>query len=184
MPNITGYPPATLPYGATDTVLGTQGNATSLFLVSGVAIYPGAHVQAAAAGNLTPPANLTAFFMQGMAAAFTPTRSGNVAVTFSGTVVSPAGTTAGLGMKFQASYGTGSAPANGGNLAGTQLGPIMQYTNASTVTAADVHVPFSHTVAIANLTLNTAYWVDEAAESVGTISDMGFGVVGITVIEQ
>ena len=87
-------------------------------------------------------------------------------------------------MKFQASYGTGSAPANGGNLAGTQLGPIMQYTNASAVTAADVHVPFSHTVAIANLTLNTAYWVDEAAESVGTISDMGFGVVGITVIEQ
>ena len=60
MPNITGYPPATLPYGATDTVLGTQGNATSLFLVSGFAEIAGSALAfdsvAAASAAAIPPA--------------------------------------------------------------------------------------------------------------------------------
>jgi hypothetical protein len=131
----------------------------------------------------TAPASTSAYAMQGLAGSITPTRSGTVMVTFSGTVISPAGTAAGNGIHFQISYGTGTAPSNAGTLAGTQVGTIQSWINPTTVTAADVFVPFSTTTVISGLATGTAYWLDLAAESVATVSDMGLSKVSISAVE-
>ena len=121
--------------------------------------------------------------MQGLAGSITPTVSGNVLVAISGTIVSPAGTTAGLGIEYQISYGTGGAPSNAGTLAGSQIGKPQSYTNQTTVTAVDVNVPFCLVALITGLTLGTAYWIDLAAESLGTASDMGLVNINIIAVE-
>jgi hypothetical protein len=48
----------------------------------------------------------------------------------------------------------------------------------------DVNVPFSTTYLVTGLTLGTTYWIDLAAESVTTVSDMGFTQVAVTAVEQ
>jgi hypothetical protein len=130
----------------------------------------------------TAPASTSAFKMQGLAGTITPQHTGTVLVIVSGTLTS-ATVTAGDGITYQISYGTGSAPANAGTLAGTQAGPIQVYKNPATVTAADVAVPFSVSTIITGLTLNTAYWLDLAAKSVGTASSGGVGGVSIVAVE-
>jgi hypothetical protein len=47
-----------------------------------------------------------------------------------------------------------------------------------------VNVPFSVTYLVTGLTLGTAYWIDLAAESITTASDMGFVNIAIVAIEQ
>lgn len=132
----------------------------------------------------TAPASTSAYAMQGLAGAITPSKTGVVLVTISGTVVAPTGTTVNNGILYQISYGTGSAPANAGTLAGTQVGAVGQYTSAVAPTAAaDVHVPFSTSVVVTGLTVGTAYWIDLAAKSVTTASQMGLSAVSISIIE-
>jgi hypothetical protein len=132
----------------------------------------------------TAPASTSAYAMQGLAGSIKPTTTGSVLIIISGTVVSPSGTAAGNGIKYQISYGTGTAPANAATLTGTQVGTVQEYTNPATVTAADVNQPFSHAVVITGLTAGTTYWIDEAAESVATVSDMGLANVSVTAVEQ
>ncbi len=134
-------------------------------------------------GNKTAPDSTAAYKMQGLAGAITPASSGTILIIVSGTVVAPAGTTAGLGINYQLSYGTGTAPSNAGTLAGTQVGAIQTYENTATVVAADVHIPFSTQAVVTGLAVGTAYWIDLAAESVGTISDMGLANVSVSAIE-
>jgi hypothetical protein len=122
--------------------------------------------------------------MQGLAGSITPKGSGTVLIIITGTIIAPTGTTAGLGIQYQISYGTGGAPSNAGALAGTQIGQVQEYTNAGTVTAADVHIPFCIQAIVAGLTAGTAYWIDLAAESLGSASDMGLSNVNITAWEQ
>jgi hypothetical protein len=131
----------------------------------------------------TAPASTSAYAMQGLAGTVTPKLSGNVLLMVSGIVISPAGTAAGNGIKYQLSYGTGTAPANAAALAGTQVGAVQEYTNPATVTAADVMVPFSTHAVVTGLTVGTAYWIDLAAESVATASDMGLSGVSVTAVE-
>ena len=50
--------------------------------------------------------------------------------------------------------------------------------------AGDLHVPFSISAVVTGPTLNTAYWIDPAAVSVTTASDIGFTNVGISALEQ
>ena len=50
--------------------------------------------------------------------------------------------------------------------------------------AADIHIPFSITYLVPNLVIGTAYWIDLAAESVTTVSQMGFANVSIVAMEQ
>jgi hypothetical protein len=132
----------------------------------------------------TAPASTSGWAMQGLSGSITPSRTGNVLIMISGTVVSPAGTTAGLGVAYQISYGTGAAPANSTTIIGTQVGSVQEYTNGAIVTAADVHQPFSTQAVVTGLTVGTAYWIDLAAESLGTASDMGLSNVLVSVIEQ
>ena len=63
-------------------------------------------------------------------------------------------------------------------LTGTQAGTVQSYENGSAVTAADVLVPFSHSVVVTGLTVGTAYWVDAAAESLGAVSTGATGASG------
>ena len=144
---------------------------------------PGGRSQSSAAAP-TAPASTSAFAMQGLAGSVAPIRSGVVLVIISGTIVSPAGTTAGLGIKYQISYGTGAPPVNAAAITGTQAGTVQQYTNAGTVTAADVSVPFSIQAIVSGLALGTSYWLDLAAESVGTASDMGLSNISVSALEQ
>ncbi len=132
--------------------------------------------------NPTAPANTTTFFMQGLAGAITPTRSGKVLLQISGNFISSS-VTAGDGILTQLSYGTGAAPANGAALAGTQLGNILKYTNPATVVAADVDVPFSQQAVITGLALNTAIWLDIAAKSVANVSNVGLANLSVTATE-
>lgn len=132
--------------------------------------------------NPTAPASTSVFKMQGLAGAITPVRSGKIQVTIRGNLIGST-TTAGDGIIIQGSYGIGAAPANAGNLAGTQQGAVQEYTNPATVTAADVNIPFSLTFLITGATLNTALWLDLAAKSVATASAIGLANVDITAVE-
>ena len=139
-------------------------------------------------GNNTAPGCTTAYRMMGLVgpgnATFTPTRSGTVQITACGTVTDPGGnTTAGTGINLQLSYGTSAAPANNANLTGTQTGAVLVVKSPATVTAVDVDDPVC-TTAVANLTVNTAYWVDIAAESLGAASQYTITNTYITVIER
>jgi len=131
----------------------------------------------------TAPASTSAYAMQGLAGGVTPSNSGRVLLLVSGTIVSPVGTTAGLGIDLQLSYGTGSAPANAAAITGTQVGAVMAYTNAGTVTAVDVNVPFSIHAVVSSLTVATSYWFDLAAKSLGTASDMGIANISLSAVE-
>ncbi len=185
MAAINTYPDATLPLTGTEAMIGTQSGQTVQILVSSIGNLTRGTLQAAAQGNLTPPASTTTYFMQGLNgnSTFTPSLTGTAYIQVSGTIINPSGTAAGNGINLKLSYGTGAAPVNGGNLAGTQVGPAMTYTNSATVTAADVHQPFSHSAIVSGLTLNTAYWIDEAAESVANASTVGLGNITITAFE-
>ena len=133
--------------------------------------------------NTTAPNSTSAYKMQGMAGSITPQWTGTVLVTFSGTIYEPAGTAATIGINYQLSYGTGTAPTNNSTLTGTQFGIIQSNENGATVTAADMLQPYSITAIITGLAIGTTYWLDLAAESIGTASDQGFSTTSITAAE-
>lgn len=130
----------------------------------------------------TAAASTSAYTMQGLAGAITPRTTGNLLIIINGTITG-ASTTAGDGVLLQASYGTGSAPANAAALAGTQVGSIVGYMNPTTVTAADVNVPFTVTAVVTGLKRGTAYWVDLAAKAVATASKSPLTNVSVSVVE-
>lgn len=132
--------------------------------------------------NPVAPANTGTFFMQGLAGAITPKKTGNILVTIRGNIIGTS-TTAGDGIIIQGSFGTGVAPANAAALAGTQKGAVQEYTNPATVTAVDINVPFSLTFLIAAAALDTALWLDLAAKSVATVSTVKLANVDITAVE-
>jgi hypothetical protein len=132
-------------------------------------------------GALTGPASTSVITMQGLGGVVTPKKSGNLLVMVSGTIQSSSGT-AGVGLNYQISYGTGVVPINGAALVGTQVGPTQQYTNPAAVTAADVNVPFAIQFLITGLTVGTAYWFDIAAKAL-SITGASFANLSETIIE-
>lgn len=130
----------------------------------------------------TAPASTSTYFMQGLAGATTPKKSGTILVMIRGNLIGSS-TTAGDGILLEGSYGTGAAPANAAALAGTQKGAALEYTNPATVTAVDINVPFSLTYVITGAVIDTALWLDLAAKSVGTASHVGLANVDITAVE-
>lgn len=145
---------------------------------------PSAATAQAQPSNKTAPASTSVFAMQGLAGAITPTRSGKVLITVSGTVIAPTGTTVDNGIAYQISYGTGTAPVNAAALTGTQVGTVQTSTQAvASTAAADVNVPFSTSVVVTGLTLSTAYWIDLAAKSITTVSQMGLANVSVSAVE-
>jgi|HubBroStandDraft_6_1064221.scaffolds.fasta_scaffold768586_2 hypothetical protein len=96
--------------------------------------------------------------MLGLAATITPNAGGTVMVFVTGDIICG---TIGDGATLQLSYGTGSAPANNGTLAGTQVAKAVTFL-ASTVAG---RVPLTMMAAITGLTSGTAYWLDLAVEN-------------------
>jgi hypothetical protein len=133
---------------------------------------------------ITAPNSTSAFKMQGLAGSITPTVSGNVLIIISGSIIANTGTTATHGVKFQISEGTGTAPGSNATLTGTQVGAINEYRNGFALTAdTDLQAPFFAAAFVTGLTVGTAAWIDLAAESVTTASDIGFSNVNISAIE-
>lgn len=130
----------------------------------------------------TKPASTTTFKMQGLAGSITPVRSGRVLLIISGEFISTS-TTVGVGAQVQLSFGTGSAPANAATLQGTQVGVVREYLNPTTVTAADVFMPFTVNAVVTGLALNTVIWIDLAAKSVSSASAVGVTDISISAIE-
>jgi hypothetical protein len=95
--------------------------------------------------------------MMGLAGAITPAVTGKLRFTVTG---SGNNSTAGDGWIVQLRYGTGSAPANGGALAGVTCGQTKK-TVAGTSTTT-----FTADCYATGLTVNTAYWFDLMLEAV------------------
>jgi len=129
------------------------------------------------------PANTGSYTMQGLAGTITPAVSGNILITISGDIYGSTLTAAGDGINFAIAYGTGGAPTNGAASTGTLPTNGVQYSNPTTVTSTDVHVPFSTSAVVSGLTLGTAYWVDLEAQAVGAA---GFTLnnVSVSIIEN
>ena len=110
-------------------------------------------------------ASTAAMVMMGLAGSITPAQNGRILIALSGDV---AQTTTADGAKWQLSYGTGAAPANGAALAGTQVGsnPTMTFLTGVLL------VPFSSQAIVTGLTVGTAYWLDVALAAItgGTAS--------------
>lgn len=135
------------------------------------------------ASNLAPaaPTSTTFFTMQGLAGSITPTTTGRVLVTVSGSTQNGTLTGSGNGIRLQISHGTGSAPANGATLTGTQDATYQTLETAETVTTNISVTPFATTWIITGLTVGTTYWIDLAAEAIGTT---GYSAVRINLVAQ
>jgi hypothetical protein len=134
-------------------------------------------------GNPIAPANTSTYFMQGLAGTITPQTSGNVRIEICG-VVTQTSTTSGDGITVQVSYGTSTAPTNAAALTGTQTGNPVTSKAETTVTAANVARPFCAVGHAAGLTPGTAYWIDLAAKSVGTVSTTALTSLTVTAEEM
>ncbi|MGJ4908872.1 hypothetical protein [Bradyrhizobium sp. HKCCYLS2033] len=108
--------------------------------------------------------------MLGMAGTITPTQSGNVLFMIrTETTSSTSGN-----CVFTIRYGTGTAPTNGAASTGTQSG---NGSNPSVGTGSTPTTLIGYTT---GLTVNTAYWIDVAAQSTG--SSITCGALNNTVI--
>ena len=118
--------------------------------------------------------------MLGLAGSITPRSSGNILIVVSG-MIEPtgSGTTSGLGIAYQISYGTGVAPSNQGALAGTQVGSVQFHTNDVNTVGTNANHPFSLQAVVTGLTIGTAYWVDLAATEF--LLSNGFALANITI---
>lgn len=114
--------------------------------------------------------------MMGLAGAITPTVSGAVVITITGTIQND---TNGDGAQAQIRYGTGSAPANGDALTGTTAGV---YKGINTVGAGNPkRVPFALSFLVTGLSVSTAHWIDVGLKAItgGTANIFDIDIVAI-----
>ncbi len=97
--------------------------------------------------------------MAGLGVLYTPATTGRVKVTVQATL---ANATAGDGGTFQVSFGTGSAPANGDALSGTQAGTAAQSVSPTANSAFTV----AAFALVTGLTVGTECWFDLAYAAV------------------
>ena len=100
--------------------------------------------------------------MMGLSASITPTSTGNLFIVISGDVDNSANSD---GVAVQIRTGTGTPPANGAALTGTQRGGLVNYLNG-TNNASIIRVPFSLNAIATGSTLNTAVWIDISVAAV------------------
>ncbi|MCR4307510.1 MAG: hypothetical protein NUV80_03045 [Candidatus Berkelbacteria bacterium] len=105
--------------------------------------------------------------MQGVGTTITPLVSGNLLVTFSGSLQTAASTTIGV---MQIKYGTGTPPSNGDAPTGTSIGGYQEQTN----TNASAITPFSMTAIATGLNKGVSYWFD-----IHLLSGTGAGVTNV-----
>lgn len=164
-------------YSTTPTRLGIGSNYQKLIPNSAQAT--GLQWVAQEATQISLPSNPTgttesaSYDMMGCAVAYTPTKSGQVMVKIFGQV---SNNIANKRTSVGARYGTGTAPANGDPLTGTNPG-INAYNTS--FTAADTYYMFILEFP-ASLTNGTAYWFDialaspDAGGSIASVSQLTF----------
>ena len=141
----------------------------------------GVAVAAAAATNKTvaSPGSVTAtsptYLMLGLAGTITPNVHGTISVSICGSTTDAVLADA---ISVQISYGTGAAPSNGDALTGTQVGALVQQSQA---VAGDVQ-SFCSVAVITGLTVGTPYWLDLAAGSSGGAA-ITFGSTNVAASE-
>lgn len=122
----------------------------------------------------------------GGAAKFTPARTGTVIVSITGIMnTSGAAVTAAINMTVQARTGTGTAPSNGGNDAGTARGKIRNLPYDANEQSVLRNLPFSCNFVLTGLTIGTEVWVDLAVARVGGTSEtVSVSDLAISILEQ
>jgi len=149
----------------------------------------GAFLASTSAQNPSAPSSTSAFSAQGLSSGvtrFTPTTTGNMTITVSGSTACGTGTctAATAGVEYYIMYGTGNGNANGSTTLGTTCGGTQEYRNGAAVTSGDgPNRPFSITCNVSGLTVGTAYYVDLAAEAVTTASSVALANVVISAQE-
>jgi len=114
---------------------------------------PSAAVTQSSPGNPAGTADLTGKMM-GLAGTITPSSTGRVHITITGTIFNSGGV--GDGANVQLRTGTGSAPANGDALTGTTAGGLVKYVAPTTA----CKVPFTVCAIVSGLSLAVARWID------------------------
>ena len=107
-------------------------------------------------GSLKNPSatTSTSLVMMGMAGSFTPSSTGDVFFTVSGSLLN-INSNHTCNLSFY--YGTGATPSNGVAQSGTQIGAPVAIT-----VGTGGSYPFSCMGIVTGLTLSTAYWLDVA----------------------
>jgi hypothetical protein len=120
--------------------------------------------KAATSKTTASPGSVTAtsatYKMLGFAGTITPKWNTAIMLTITGSVTDA---TLADTVTLVASYGTSTAPTNGANLTGTQVGSVYAFAQA---VASDA-TGFAIGVVITGLTAGTAYWLDLAVGSAG-----------------
>lgn len=143
----------------------------------------GAFASSTTVGFTTAPNSTTVFTMAGLGVLIKPKRSGNILAVFSGIIVDASSVTVGDGISYEISFGTGVAPANNAALTGTQLTPGQSYVAAVAPAAADVNIPFCIQALVTGSILGTQYWFDLAQKALGHVSQYGFSLLTINLLE-
>jgi hypothetical protein len=124
-------------------------------LLNPTPIIPSSVVNATSQSTPSDPTGTTSAsqVMMGLAGSITPTNSGKVLITISGSTYNTGGGTVNT---HQIRYGTGSAPTNGAAATGTTAGSAVQVApaNGSQPTALSLNA------VVTGLTPSTAYWID------------------------
>ena len=131
------------------------------------------------------PGSTTSEQMAGFAATITPGVSGKLVVCVQGYFINTVATTAGEGVEWRISYGTGAAPAANAALTGTQLGSLLNSRIATTATVAgDIAQPMpSICSVITGLTVGVPYWLDASQEAMGTVTNILHGEISAHEIQ-
>ncbi len=117
--------------------------------------------------------------MMGCGQTFTPARSGNLFLLFSTRMFS---SVVGDELLVQMSYGTGTPPANGAAVTGTQAGPRM---SAIAVSTGGTGAPQDMIPAIlTGLSVGTTYWFDAAVERSAGSGTVGLSQPNFTILEM
>ena len=118
--------------------------------------------------------------MAGLAGSFTPATTGRLLLMASGNLTNSTAA-AGDGCKVQLSYGTGTAPANGDTITGTQVGNLVSSV-LERGTASDLQ-GFCCLALVQSLTVGTAYWLDltEAAIVGGTGQAKNISLIAVEI---
>jgi hypothetical protein len=112
----------------------------------------------------------------GSTCAVTPTISGRLKVEFFGALLS----TGGFSSTLKVYYGTGSAPANGAAVTGTQLGNRSTLAGSGTSNLTSL---FANGGVVTGLTVGTAYWFDLAMNSSNVANTAGVDILSFNAFE-
>lgn len=136
--------------------------------------------------NITPanPVAITSssptFKMFGLGSTFaiTPLVTGNVIVSLN---FFPSGAGTSGKNSFKLVYGTGTAPSNGANSTGTQIGLTKSGGAVSSITATDAEICWVATVS--GLTVGTAYWFDVQGAKFATNTNVSMSSIEACLAE-